>query len=518
MKQKIMNMDQAVELIPSGATVTICASSGVLTPDKTLEALGQRYENKAVPTDLTIVLPIAVGDGNSIPGLERLAQKGMLKRLIGGSFSVGGKEIYRMITENEVEAYNLPQGVIMHLLRDIAAKKPGVITKVGIGSFVDPYYGGGKLNEITRDDLVKHLDINGDDWLFYESFPIDVAIIRATSADEYGNLSMEKEAAYLGVLHQALAAKNSGGIVIAQVERVVKGGSLALHSVKVPGMLVDAIVVAPNQEQSTMAKYDPSLSGEIKIPLNQLTQSNPIIDAKKIIARRAIMEFYSGWAINVGFGTADIIPLTVHEEGLDSLYTFLIEQGAIGGTPVPGAHFGVMWNPMAMLDSSTMFDLLDGGGFDLTCLASAQIDSKGSVVVHRLPGMLPGCGGFLDIIENVKRIIFCGTFTSGGFKAIAEKGALKIIKEGSIKKFINSIDGPTFNAQRGWEKKQEVMYVTERAVFRLTDKGLELIEVAPGIDIEHDILNQMEFSPIISNPKLMDSKIFENKTSGKQDK
>jgi len=509
MSPKIVSVDEAVQLVKSGASVTICASSGLLAPDNILEALGRKFEQTAEPSDLTIVLPIAVGDG-TIAGLEHLAHRGMLKRLIAGSYTLGGKKIYRMIADNEVEAYNLPQGVMMHLLRDIAAKKPGVITKVGLGSFVDPDYGGGKLNERTKEDLVRHLKLEGEDWLFYKTFPIDVAIIRATTADEFGNLSMEKEAAYLGVLHQALAAKNCGGIVIAQVERVAKGGSLPLHSVKVPGMLVDAIVVASDQEQCSFTKYDPSLSGEIRAPLQQIICPATETAAKKIIARRAIMEFSPGLRINIGFGTADIIPATVCEEGLDGLYTFLIEQGSIGGIPVPGPRFGVMWNPMAMLDSPTMFDLLDGGGFDLTCLASAQIDSQGSVTVHRLPGMIPGCGGFLNIIENVKRIIFCGTFTSGGLKAAAENGTLKIIKEGSIKKFVKTMPAATFNALRALKKQQEVLYVTERAVFRLTAEGLELTEVAPGCDLERDILEQMEFSPIIRNPKRMDSRIFEN--------
>ncbi|MFP7335224.1 CoA-transferase [Shouchella clausii] len=512
MRQKVMSLEQAAGLIKKGDTITICASSGLLVPDKMIEAIGNRYKAEKAPADLTIVLPIAIGDSNGLTGLEHLAHEGMIKRLIGGSYVVGGRnadlKVNKMIFDNEVEAYNFPQGVLMHLLRDIAAKKPGVITKVGLGSFVDPDYGGGKLNERTVEDLVKHIEIEGEDYLFYKSFPIDVAVIRGTTADEFGNLSMEKEAAYLGVLHQAMAVHNNGGVVIAQVERVVQNGSLSPQMVKVPGMLVDAIVVAEKQQQCSLTDYDPALSGEVKTPLNELILPELQVSAKKIIARRAILELQEDWAVNVGFGTADTIPSTVLEEGLHGRYTFLIEQGQIGGVVVPGNRFGVMWNAMAFLDSPNMFDLLDGGGFHATCLASAKIDSNGSVVVHRLPNMLPGCGGFLNIIENVERIIFCGTFTSGGLKISAEDGFLKVLNEGSIKKFVSSIDAPTYNAERGLQKNQEVMYITERAVFKLTSDGLELTEVAPGIDIQRDILPYMDFEPIIKTPKTMDQRIF----------
>jgi propionate CoA-transferase len=516
MQSKVMSLEQAVGLVRNQDTVTICASSGVLVPDKILEALGKRYQETREPANLTVVLPIAIGDSFGLAGLEHLAHEGMIKRLIGGSYTVGSRDrkpkINQMIFENQIEAYNLPQGVLMHLHRDIAAKKPGVITKVGMGSFVDPHYGGGKLNERTKEDLVRHIEIDGEDWLFYKAFPIQVAIIRATTADEFGNLSMEHEAAYLGVLHQALAAHNSGGIVIAQVERIAKGGSLPLQQVKVPGMLVDAVVVAQGQQQCSLTVYDPALSGEIKAPLDQIIKPDTALDAKKIIAKRAIKEFQQGWSINIGYGTADIIPETAYKEGLEGQYTFLIEQGTIGGVAVPGNRFGVMWNATAMLDSPSMFDLLDGGGFDLTCLASALIDQNGSVTVHQLPGMLPGCGGFLNIIENVKRIIFCGTFTSGGLQAAAADGGLQIVREGTIKKFVKQIDAPTFNARRGLEKQKEVKYITERAVFHLTEAGLELVEIAPGIDLERDILQHMEFVPIINQPRIMDRTIFEIKS------
>ncbi|MES9793176.1 malonate decarboxylase subunit alpha, partial [Priestia megaterium] len=451
--QKVMTIEKAVNLIKDGDTVTICASSGLLVPEKVLEELGKRYNKTKSPSKLNIVLPIAIGDTNGLTGLEHLSHKGMIKRLIGGSYVVGGRnadlKINKMIFNNEVEAYNLPQGVIMHLFRDIAAKKPGVITKVGLGSFVDPIYGGGKLNTRTVEDLVKHIKIEGEDYLFYKSFPINVAIIRATTADEYGNLSMEKEAAHLGVLHQAMAVHNNGGIVIAQVERVVAGGELPTQMVKVPGLLVDAVVVAENQQQCSLTSYDPALSGETKVSLNEVVSSEQIVDAKKIIARRAILELEEDWAVNVGFGTADTIPSTLLEEGLHGRNTFLIEQGQIGGVAVPGNRFGVMWNAMAFLNSADMFDLLDGGGFNATCLASAQIDCNGSVLVHQLPNMLPGCGGFLDIIENVNRIVFCGTFTSGGLKINAQNGKLNIINEGKIVKFIPYIEAPTYNAIRG---------------------------------------------------------------------
>lgn len=506
-----MDVSEAVKCVPSGATVTICASSGLLVPDKVLETLGDLYQKTGTPKDLTVVLPIAIGDGFGLSGLDHLAYEGMIKRLIGGSYVVGGRahpsKINQMVFDNKVEAYNLPQGVLMHLMRDIAAKKPGVITKVGLGSFVDPRFSGGKLNEVTTKELVRVLELDGEEWLYYKSFPIDVAIIRATTADEDGNLSMEKEAAYLGVLHQAMAVHNSGGIVIAQVERVAKRGTLPLHNVKVPGILVDVIVEAPNQQQCSMTAYDPSLSGEIRVPIEQTVEIQPM-SAKKLIASRAIAEFKPGMTINVGYGTADLIPSITVEKGLNTEIQFLIEQGTIGGTPVPGGRFGVMWNPAAMLASPDMFDLLDGGAFDLTCLASAEVDQNGSVTVHRLPGMLPGCGGFLNIIENVKQIIFCGTFTAGGLKTTATEGRLQINQEGSVKKFVAQIEEPTFNAMRAIQKGQNVMYITERAVFRLTPDGLQLTELAPGVDLEKDVLRNMAFKPLIQEIKTMDSSLF----------
>lgn len=514
MKQKVMTLEEAAQLIRDGDTITVTSSSGLLVPDKMLEVIGKRYVQTKSPSDLTVVLPIAVGDSAGLAGLEHMAHEGMIKRLVGGSYVVGGRnanlKINQMIFDNEVEAYNFPQGVLMHLMRDIAAKKPGVITKVGLGSFVDPEYGGGKLNERTKEDLVRHIKIEDEDYLLYKSFPINVAIVRATTADEHGNLSFEKEAAYLGVLHQAMAAHNSGGIVIAQVERVVKGDTIPLHNVKVPGLLVDAVVVATDQQQCTQTSYDPVLSGEIKVPNSYILPEEEPLSAKKIIARRAILELQEDWIINIGFGTADLIPITLVEEGLDGKHTFIIEQGSVGGTPVPGNRFGVMWNAMAFLDSPNMFDLLDGGGFDATCLASAQIDSEGSVVVHRLPNMLPGAGGFLNIIENVENIIFCGTFTSGGLKVQTGNGQLDIVNEGKIVKFISKIDAPTYNAKRGLQKKQNVKFITERAVFQLTANGLELAEVAPGIDIESDILAHMAFKPIINDPIVMDKRLFTN--------
>ncbi|MBF7082558.1 acyl CoA:acetate/3-ketoacid CoA transferase [Desulfallas sp. Bu1-1] len=509
---KVTSFESAAGLIKDGDTITACASAGMMVPEAMLDAIEKRFLSTGSPRNLTVFFPIAIGDRISLPGLDHLAHKGLIKRLIGGSYVLGrsdgsGNKIARMVLNNEVEAYNLPLGTMMQMLRDTAAKKPGTFTEVGLNTFVDPRQQGGKLNDITKEDLVELIELGGREWLWYKPIPIDVAIIRATTADENGNLTFEHEPATLGILAQVMAAKNNGGKVIAQVKRVTQKGSMNPHAVKVPGMLVDAIVVDPNQMQGTQTAYDPWLSGEVRQPLDRI-EPMPF-SADKVIARRAVMEFKQGMIINLGFGIPGNIPKIAVEEGFTDKVSFIIEQGSWGGLPVSGLQFGASANPQCIIDSGAQMDFIDGGGFDLTCLAFGEADANGSVNVSKLGLLIPGCGGFINIVNNVPRVVFCGYFTAGGLKVEIEDGRLKILQEGKFNKFTDKIEHITYSGEMMRKKQKEVIYVTERAVFKLVREGLEIIEVAPGIDVQKDVLDKLTIPVrVAADLKTMDPRLF----------
>ena len=441
---KQLPLDQAAALIPDNAVVSISSSSGLGCPDAVLRAIGERFRRDGHPRNLTTLHPIAAGDMYGIDGIDHLAQEGLLQRIIAGSYPSGpssmeSPKIWQMIDENRVEAYNIPSGLLYHLHREAAAKRPGVLTKVGTGTFVDPEQLGGRMNECTTEEIVERVEFDGDTWLYLRSIPVDVAIIRATTADEQGNLSMEHEGGYLGIYDQAVAARNNGGLVIAQVKRVVAAGSIPPQQVRVPGVLVDHVVVDPDQTQTTQTLYDPAISGEIRRPLGDV---EPVpFGPEKVIARRAAAELHAGEAVNLGFGISALVPQILREQNRDGEVTWVIEQGAVGGLPLTDFQFGCAANPQAIVASPDQFTYFQGGGFDRSLLSFLQIDRRGNVNVSRLaarPHVTAGVGGFIDITAAARHLVFSGFFTAGGLDVQLDKGQLTIAREGKVKKLVET--------------------------------------------------------------------------------
>lgn len=507
---KIMSVEQAISLIKNGDTVAVGGFIGIGHPEEITKRIKEIYLEEGKPNKLTLVYAAGQGDGKE-KGLNHFGQEGLLSKVIGGHWGLAPK-IQKLAIENKIEAYNLPQGVISSLYRDIAAGKPGTITHVGLKTFVDPRVEGGKLNSCTTEDVVKMIEIDGKEYLYYKAFPINVAIVRATYADEEGNASLQKEAATLDGLAMAQAAKNSGGKVILQVEKIVSKGTLDPKLVKIPGILVDAVAVASaeNQMQTFGESFNPAFCGEIKMPANTI-KCLPM-DERKIIARRCAMELMPNAITNLGIGMPEGISMVANEEHIGDSMRLTIESGPIGGIPAGGLSFGAAINPDSIIDQSSQFDFYDGGGLDIAFLGLAQCDEKGNINVSKFGPKIAGCGGFINITQNAKKVIFCGTFTVGGLKTNISEGKLIIENEGKSKKFIKDVEQITFSGDYAKDVKQIVLYITERAVFRLTSAGVELEEIAPGVDLQKDILDQMDFKPIISEElKIMDRRIFEDK-------
>lgn len=474
--------------------------------DYVFEGIEECFLSTGRPRELTLIHATGIGSREHT-GLSRFAHEGLVRRVIGGHWA-WSPEMIELALENKIEAYNLPQGVLSLLTREVAAGRSGLITHVGLQTFVDPRQEGGKLNERTTEDLVERITIDGKEKLYYRSIPVDVAIIRGTTADEKGNISVEQEAANLDVLSAAQAAHNSGGTVIAQVKRIAREQALHPRMVQVPATLVDAVVVHPNQWQTVAASYNPSFSGEIRTPLDAITPLE--FGLRKIVARRAAAELRPSAVVNLGFGIADGVANVAAENGEVDAVTFSIEQGIIGGVPAKGDIFGAGYNPDAIIDATHQFDFYHGGGLDLTFLGMAQVDRHGNVNVSKFGSQLPGCGGFIDISQNTPEVVFCGTFTAGGLETRVANGQLSITTEGRINKFVEEVEQITFSGAYAREQNQRVLYVTERAVFRLTGAGLELIEIAPGIDLETDVLDRMAFTPAVSSSlTTMDERIFQ---------
>jgi len=521
MPGKIMAAEEAVKLIGNGDTVSVCGIIGALVPEKLLAALEKRFLDTGSPRDLTVVFPVAVGDVFGLSGADHLAHEGMIRRVIGGSYvtapaSSHPPKLVGMVYQNKVEAYNFPMGVLMHLHREIAAKRPGLITQVGLRTFVDPRLNGARMNDKTREELIEVLQLGGKEYLFFRSFPVHAAILRGTTADEQGNITMEHEGSFSVMLQLAMAARNCGGKVIVQVKRVTPRGHLNPQMVRIPGILVDAVVIDEQQKQATGIDYDPAISGEVKKPLGRI---DPVpLSIEKVAARRALMELRKGDIVNLGFGIPSLISPIAAEEGLVDQVTFTIEHGAIGGVPLSGLQFGAAVNPEAIIDSASQFDFLTGGGIDAASMAFAEVDGKGNVNVSRLnkvPHALSGAGGFIDILHNVKRIIFCGTLTAAGIEGEIADGRLKIIKEGKVIKGVRELQHRTFDAAFAREKGQEVIYISERAVFRLQPEGLVLTEIAPGMEVRKDIHPAVQFDFRVSpGLKDMDPRLFRPEPMG----
>ncbi len=502
---KVVSAAGAVSLIEDGQTVAAGGSGHLLqVPDGTLAALGARFEETGEPSGLTVVHTMGIGD-NGERGLGRLARKGLVRRFIGSHYG-HNPEIMRMIADDEVEALGIPGGTLSLLYREIAGHRPGLLTKVGMGTFVDPRVDGGRLNERTTGNVAEVVEFAGEEWLFYKAFPIDVGIIRATTADNDGNVTMEDEAGFADNLALASAVHVSGGTVIAEVKRLAQAGTLPAKEVVVPGILVDAIVVDPDQHQTGATVYSPYLAGTLRAPGASIPRlpTGP----RKVIARRAADELHPGDIVNLGFGVSNGVASVLAEEGHYEDVDFSIEQGIVGGIPGVGLDSGTAINAGAYIDEGAQFDLYDGGALDVACVAFGEVDAVGNVNVSKLGGRAVGPGGFINITQNARRVVFCGTLTGGGLDIGVSEAGLELRTEGRYRKFVGRTAHITFSAAHG-DPRREVLYVTERAVFRLANGGLELIEVAPGIDLERDVLGQMDFAPAVADQlRTMDARLF----------
>jgi acyl CoA:acetate/3-ketoacid CoA transferase len=486
-----------------------------------LKALGERFVATGAPRDLTTIHPIAAGDMFGTKGVDHIAHKGMIRRIIGGSYPSGPTNadpplIWQRILADDLAAWNVPSGIVFDMLREGAAKRPGVLTKVGMETFVDPEQDGCAMNARARQTpLVRRVEFDGETWLHFPALRPDVAIIRATTADENGNLTYEQEGATLGAMEMALAARTNGGIVIAQVRRVAAQGTLRPHDVRVPGILVDAIVEAPDQLQTTATPYDPAISGELFQPLDRFAL--PEFNPAKVIARRVAMELRAGWAVNIGFGISANVPRILIEEGRHGKVTWVIEQGAVGGVPLLDFKFGCASNAEAFVASPHQFIYFQAGGFDCTLLSFLEVDADGSVNVSRLaatPHRTAGAGGFVDITARARKIVFSGTFNAGAKMHLAD-GRLAIATEGRIAKFVPKVDHVTFSGRRAMMQGQDVTYVTERCVIRLLPEGLTVTEIAPGLDLQRDVLDRAA-TPLRVAPDLrvMDDRLFRPEPMG----
>jgi propionate CoA-transferase len=509
---KIIPVEDAVALIQDEDVVAVSGYGTNGVPEKLLAGLETRFIETSEPKDLTLIFAGGIGDGKD-RGLNRLGHDGLLKRVIGGHYGLIPK-IEKLARENRIQAYNFPEGVITHLYRNIAGGKLGALSRIGLETFVDPRLEGAKVNEAAKEDLVELLTLNGEEMLYFTGCPISIAFIRGTTADPEGNISLEKESLSLENLSLALAARNSGGIVICQVERVAQLNSIDARHVRIPGIMVDCVVVAEPKfhMQNYEEQYNPALSGEIRVPLETL---RPLpLDEKKVVLRRAAMELAPRAVVNLGVGLASSVGNIANEEKIADQIMLTVDPGIFGGVPLAGYGFGAALNYSASIDHATQFDFIDGGGLDIACLGFAECDGTGDVNASRFSGRVSGCGGFINISQKSKKVVFVGTFTSGGLETRIEDGKLSIEKEGKYRKFVASVGQVTFSGKRAGREGREVLYVTERCVFALREDGLELTEIAPGIDMRNDVLDLLPFAPIVSNPKPMASALFRPETMG----
>lgn len=487
---KRVTADEAVAVVRSGDTVLIGGSGGGhAVPEALLAALERRFLATGEPRGITALHPVGLGDGVSL-GANHLAHRGLLRRAVAGTF-VNSPKIAEMALRDEIEAWTLPQGALSLLMREMAAGRPGLITKTGLNTFVDPRLGGGRQSPSAREDLVELITLRGEEYLLYKPYHVDVAFLRGSTADEAGNVSMELEAVTLEMLSEAQATKRCGGVVIVQVKRMARAGTLHPKMVKIPGILVDLVVVDPDQRQTYETAYSPAYSGELRAPLEDIPRLP--LDARKVIARRAALELFPGAVCNLGSGVMTGIANVAAEEGVLERVCLTNEQGHIGGAPASGNEAGAAINPDATVDQPYQFDFYDGGGLDLAFLSFAEFDREGNVNVSRFGGRIIGPGGFINISQNARRVVFGGTLAAKGGKP----------------KAVERVEQVTFSGAYARARGQPVLIVTERAVFRLVAEGVELVEIAPEADLERDVLAAMAFRPRIApDLKRMDRRLF----------
>jgi propionate CoA-transferase len=503
---KVISAEQAAKLVESGHSIVVSGSGGGhAIPEAVLVEIEKRFLAEGRPKDLCLIHVVGLGD-RAQKGAARFCHEGMLKRSITSAL-IDSPVMIDLALADKIESYTLPQGVLSQLMRDIAGGRPGLITKTGLHTFVDPRQQGGRQSPSAKDDLVELMNIDGEEWLRYKPFPIDIVFLRGTTADEDGNVTMEQEAILGEMLSTAQAARRNGGLVVVQVKRLAQRGTLPPKSVKIPGILVDYVVVDPMQSQTYATDYSPSYAGELKIPTEGV---KPLpFGPRKIIARRAAMEFFPGAICNLGAGISTGISAVAAEEGILDKIVLTNEQGFIGGAPLTGVDSGAAQNYAAAVDQPYQFDFYDGGGIDLAFLSFVEVDPQGNINITRFGKTIVGIGGYINISQNAKKVIFNGTFTAGGLEVECANGELRIVKEGQHNKFIERIEQISYNAAFAEKEGRTAIFVTERAVLRAVDSTLEVIEIAPGIDLERDVLGRMAFRPRVSpDLKLMDRRLF----------
>lgn len=514
---KIIGSENIMDYIKDGFTIYMTGITLGGFAEEAAIAIEKSFLATGHPRDLTVYYPSGIGN-RATRGFAHLSHEGLLKRTVGGHYKGCGPALAKLVKENKVEAYNFPQGIMTTLPRNIAARRPGIISKVGMGTYVDPRIDGGKLNQRTKEceDLVRIIELENQEWLYYKVPKFDAVLIRGSVADENGNISLYREGYFLEQLSVAQAARAYGGIVIAQVEHIVKAGTLHPKEVKVPGIMVDYVIVAnaENHFQTGQTYFNPIYAGDIKVPLNAIKPMP--LDERKVIARRADMELFPGAVINMGVGIPEVASAVAAEEKVSHLFHMTTEAGGVGGVPADMHDFGCCYNADAIIEMGHQFDFFNSGGIDVAILGLAQVDRFGNVNVSQVNGEPIGCGGFIDISQNSQKVVFVGTFTAGGLQVRIDDGKIKIVEEGKSKKFLADVEQITFSGKYAASIGQSVLFVTERAVFQLVPEGVELVEIAPGIDLEKDILRHMEFKPIIKSVKPMNQDIFKAESGSVQ--
>ena len=505
----IITADEAAELVGDGDTLAIGgAGAGHAVPDRLMQGLGEYHARTGTPRKITVLHPCGIGD-NENRGMNHLAHEELIDTAIGGYWGNAPKMV-TLALANKVKGYNFPQGVLGHLMRATASGKPGIITPIGLNTYVDPRLEGGKLNDITTEDLVEVIEVGGAEYLYYKTVPVDVAFIRGTTVDCEGNLTMEEEVGFFSMLSIAQSAKVNGGIVIAQAKRTSEG-HCDPGQVKVPGVLIDHVVIEPEQEMTFLTAFDPAL---VKRDVEYEAEELKLEGMKRVVSRRAALELRPDVYVNLGYGMSDGVPIVAQQEGITDQLVFMIEQGAIAGIPTTGLNFGAMFNPTAIVDDVYQFDFFHGGGLDMAFLGFAQVDREGNINSTRFGNFVTGSGGSIDISCAAKKLVYCGTFAVKSDQEITELG-IKVTNPGRFKKFVNQVEQVSFSGRSALERGQQVYYVTERAVFTLTLEGVTLLEIAPGVDLHKDVLEMMEFEPVMSKElKTIDQAIYRDELLG----